>query len=131
MEKNETISMGIPEFNANEGLLQSIMNVFDMISHAADSGDLDKTAWKTNFYVKLLTARILDPEDRESLREASETLLKLRLDEANEDKKKRNEKLTKSDEMEIRINVDLLILGEISSYIDRYFGLETKLGVML
>jgi len=142
---NETItdqSTGTPvviggeRISAKEDYLRVITNIFYKINAAADSrtkpGDLQ---WILNFYTDILINSVLDPTDRDNLRIAKEDIYQAeclkRVTRPVKNLEELNSVISAGDKEQAAITSCTVITGEVRNYLDRYFGFETKLSVML
>jgi len=124
----QPVVVGGPEYDANGDYLSTIANIFLKINAAADSMNIDSTSWLLDYYVNLLISRIIDPEDRDLLRDAKHSLYLIEMDDMIADS---GDSLGADDKKRCLITANLKVIGELSSYMDRYYGFEKKLAVML
>lgn len=128
-EKKDTINTGVPEYDANTEYLQTVNLLFNKIACAGDSGSTATLHWLLNYYTGMLMARIINPEQRDQMREAREDVYLIELQKTETQRK--GELLSVDDQRAARIEANTIIIGEMTTHFDRYFGFETKLEVML
>jgi hypothetical protein len=119
------ITIGGAPYDAKDDYLKSITQILYKLTNAGDEG-LEHLSWISEYYVNLLVNRIIDPKDRDAMREAKQSLKRIR----EQEKRSGKNTLTKDEAQKIVIEVNLVILGEMMSYVDKYYGFETRLAVM-
>jgi len=125
------INVGGPEYDAKDDYIKSLANIFYKINSAADDYNKDVLAWKLDYYVDILINRMIDPQDREDMREAKKALYEIeKRREAKEEHTSVSEMST-SGRQDARIETNKKIFGELITYFDRYYGFETQLAVMM
>lgn len=137
MSTGSSVVIGGEKISAKDDYLKVISNIFYKINSAADSrqkpADL---VWILDFYTNVMISCVLDPEDRDNLQIAKEDIFQaemlkkvkpgVRIQTIND-----FNQLGQTERDEAKITACTKIMGEVRNYLDRYFGFETKLAVML
>ena len=131
-----SIVIGGETISAKDDYLKVITNIFYKINAAADNrqrpSDLQ---WILNFYTDILINSVLDPTDRDNLRIAKEDIYQAeclkRATKPVRTVEDLNTAVSSNDKDQALITACTTITGEVRNYLDRYFGFETKLAVML
>jgi hypothetical protein len=137
MTTGTSVVIGGEKISAKDDYLKVISNIFYKINSAADSrqkpGDL---VWILDFYTNVLINCVLDPEDRDNLQTAKEDIYQaealkrikpgIKVQTVND-----LNQLGQAERDEAKIAACTRIMGEVRNYLDRYFGFETKLAVMM
>lgn len=130
------VVIGGETISAKDDYLRVITNIFYKINAAADNrskpGDLQ---WILNFYTDILINSVLDPIDRDNLRIAKDDIFQAeclkRVTKPVKTLEELNSVISAGDKEQASITACTVITGEVRNYLDRYFGFETKLSVML
>lgn len=122
--------------SAKEDYLRVITNIFYKMNAAADMRQNEKDLeWIVNYYTDMLISSVLDPTDRDNLAIAKEDIYQAECLKYAEKPIRSVEDLISAVSAENRAKAKITactrITGEIRNYLDRYFGFETKLAVML
>ena len=131
-----SIVVGGETITAKEDYLRVITNIFYKINAAADNrSQPEELQWILNFYTDILINSVLDPTDRDNLRIAKEDIYQAECLKRSTKPVKTLEELNTvlgaKDKSQATIAACTTITGEVRNYLDRYFGFETKLAVML
>lgn len=131
-----SIVIGGETISAKDDYLKVITNIFYKINSAADNRQRpEDLQWILNFYTDVLINSVLDPVDRDNLRIAKEDIYQAEcLKRATKPVKSiedLNTAVSAKDKDQALITACTTITGEVRNYLDRYFGFETKLAVML
>lgn len=121
---------------AKDEYLHTITNLFFKINAAADGiTDMGTLRWKLDYYTMTLINSVLDPDDRDNLKTAKESIYQAECIKRATKPVRTLQDLTTSVSQDARneamIYACTTITGEIRNYLDRYFGFEQKLAVML
>lgn len=128
--------IGGETISAKDDYLKVITNIFYKINAAADNIQKpSELQWKLNYYTDVLINSVLDPTDRDNLRIAKEDIYQAeclkRATRPVKNLEDLNGAVSVQDKDQALITACTAITGEIRNYLDRYFGFETKLAVML
>lgn len=128
--------IGGETISAKDDYLKVITNIFYKINAAADNRHSpEELKWILNFYTDILINSVLDPTDRDNLRTAKEDIYQAeclkRASKPVRSIEDLNNAVSASDRTQAAITACTIIIGEVRNYLDRYFGFETKLAVML
>jgi hypothetical protein len=134
---NNCITIGGETYKGSEDYLRTINGLFNRIAGISFSNAANQSAisWDLNYCTDMLINSILDPTDRAELRKAKLWVYQSECAKFTEspEKYKSFDTLTKAlkDEQLTKANVNtcLAIVGEVRTYLDKYFGLEKKLAV--
>jgi hypothetical protein len=127
----DMINVGGPEYDAKDDYIKSLANIFYKINSAADDYSKDVLTWKLDYYVDILINRMIDPKDREDMREAKKALYEIEKHREAEDEHTSVSKMSTVGKQDARIETNKKIFGELITYFDRYYGFETQLAVMV
>ncbi|HOW15058.1 hypothetical protein [Methanosarcina sp.] len=133
-QTDDSVNVGGPEYDSKDDYIKSLANLFYKINGAADCRDKSQLVWLLDYYVDILINRMIDPNDREAMREAKNTLFEVEQDkELKKERQKTKEKsiLSVDGRQDASIATNKIIFGELITYFDRYYGFETQLAVML
>jgi|LSQX01.1.fsa_nt_gb hypothetical protein len=128
----DMINVGGPEYDAKDDYIKSLANIFYKINSAADCGNKDTLQWQLDYYVDILINRMIDPKDREDMRQAKTALVDIEIQKQMKmNKITKKESLAVTDRHDAIIETNKKIFGELITYFDRYYGFETQLAVMM
>lgn len=132
------VSIGGETVSAKDDYLHVITNIFYKINSAADTrSDIGQIANILNYYTDLLINSVLTPGDRDNLRIAKEDIYQAECLKRAVRPIKTVEDLnnltiiSQKDKDQALIAACTILTGEVRNYLDKYFGFETKLAVML
>jgi len=125
------INVGGPEYDAKDDYIKSLANIFYKINSAADCNSKDQLNWQLDYYVDILINRMIDPKDRDDMREAKTALYEIEIQKIATEENKKLKDLSLSDRQDAHIETNKRIFGELVTYFDRYYGFETQLAVMM
>jgi hypothetical protein len=134
---NNSITVGGETYKGSEDYLRTINGLFNRIAGISFSNAANQSAisWDLNYCTDMLINSILDPKDRAELRKAKVWVYQAECRKLSESPEKyksfdslaaalKEAQLTKAN-----VNTCLAIVGEVRTYLDKYFGLEKKLAV--
>jgi hypothetical protein len=127
--QGQEIQVGGEKISARDEYLKTVTNLFFKINCAADTKSINDLQWSLNFYTDMLISSILNADARDSLRVAKEDIyqaecLKIKI-------RKQGNNLTDAEDNQARLTSCTVIIGEIKNYMDRYYGFEQRLGVLI
>ena len=123
------VQIGGETISAKDDYLRTITNLMYKINSAADSMSRSDLQWKLNYYTDMLIAAILDRGTRATMKQIKEDVYKAEVLKLQSFKGSKN--LSADEEDQAKITACTVIVGECREYMDRYFGFEMKLAVML
>lgn len=135
-EQGTSLVIGGETVSAKDDYLKVITNIFYKINAAADSRTKpEELQWILSFYTDVLINSVLNPSDRDNLVQAKEDIYITecikRCSKPVRNLEELNTAITSRDRDQAMISACTRITGEIRNYLDKYFGFEQKLAVML
>lgn len=122
--------------SAKDDYLKVITNIFYKINGAADGRNKpEDLQWILGYYTDMLINSVINPDDRDKLVQAKEDIYLVecikRATKPVKSIEELNAILTTKDKDQAMIAACTRVIGEVRNYLDRYFGFEQKLSVML
>jgi hypothetical protein len=131
------VTIGGSQYRGNDDYLRTINNIFNKIANLSVSNGGYKTLlWDLDFSTNCLINSIIDPEARNTMERAKETILQIEYVKRLPDGTVYNtladvmDKLKEDEIARAGIAACMTMVGYCRTYFDRYFGFETKLEVM-
>jgi len=135
-DQGTAMVIGGETVSAKDDYLKVITNIFYKINGAADSRTKpEELQWILSFYTDVLINSVINPIDRDKLVQAKEDIYIIecikRSTKPVKSLEELNATLTSKDKDQAMIAACTRIIGEVRNYLDKYFGFEQKLAVML
>lgn len=131
------IVVGGQRYVGKDDYLKTINGIFNRLNSINSNVTYKEILWDLDYCTNLLINSIIDSKERAKMRQAKQAIIAIELLK----KVKNPTKFASIEELKDKLTPDeinlacidacLQVVGEMRSYTDRYWGLETKLGVMI
>lgn len=134
--KSEVV-VGGQQYTGKEDYLRTLNTIFNRLALCNRGGNYKEFFWEIDYCTNLLVNSVIDPKARNRLAKAKSDIFAIELLKRTENPLKFNsveelkKKLSDDDVCLAGIDGCLKIVGAIRTYSDRYWGLETKVSVLV